>query len=390
MPYRERTLSIGDEMGLGKDQPLDAKILTPIGWTTMGQIQVGDLAIGHDGQPYPITGTYPQGLQKVYRITFQDGSSTECGKNHLWEVNTPLRNFRNQPPKILTLSKILEMGVSRSNKRVHHIRLCSPTNFKIHNQHDIAPYLLGYILGNSGLSSGTVRISIPDQETIERLNGLLPQGYHLSHQAAYDYLVIRDKRSTRPNDVRLMLDRLGLMGTKSCDKHIPQEYLWGRVELRIELLQGLIDSDGHVRPLDGNIEYSTSSPTLAKDVQQLIWSLGGTAKIRPKKTKCLDSYRMSVILPDEIDPCQLERKKIHRRLRPKYPPYRVIAKIEEVGFKQTKCIKIDSPDNLYITDDFIVTHNTVEALGTCNSLSPESILVVCPATLVLNWKRRAE
>lgn len=387
---RQYTL-LGDEMGLGKDQPLDAKILTPLGWTTMGEVKVGDLVIGSDGHAYPVEGTYPQGPREIYRIIFQDGSSTRCGREHLWEVNTPLRKSRAQPPRILSTLDILKEGLHNKNKNHRHfIRLAHPTNFATGTELPLHPYLVGYLLGNGGLSQGTVRVTIPDPETVERLSSLLPNDYQLNHQAAYDYLVVHSRRTSAPNQVRLALANLGLMGHLSPEKFIPPSYLWTTTTNREQLLQGLIDADGHVRPKDGNIEYSSSSPHLAKDVQQLVWSLGGTAKIRPKKTKRLPSYRMSIILPNEIAPCQLTRKKIHRRPRTKYPPYRAIAKIEEAGLVETKCISVRSPDHLYITDDFILTHNTVEALGVINRIRPRRVLVVCPATLCRNWQAEAE
>jgi len=184
------------------------------------------------------------------------------------------------------------------------------------------------------------------------------------------------------------------MGHLTHEKFVPHEYLWTNIQNRVALLQGLIDSDGHVRPKDGNIEYSSSSPQLAKDVQQLIWSLGGTAKIRPKKTKRRLSYRMSVILPNDIQPCLLERKLAHRRRRDKYPPCRSMVKIDFVGLKKTQCITVSSPDGLYVTDNFILTHNTVQALGFVNvlrekSIKPSNVLVLCPGTLTFNWRNEA-
>lgn len=388
---RQYTL-FGDEMGLGKDQPLDAKILTPHGWTTMNEVQVGDLVIGSNGRAYPVTGTYPQGQCRVYRVTFQDGGSTKCGAHHLWEVNTPLRRSRGQAPRVLNTTDLLKEGlVNKNGNRRHFVRLARPVNFKKRPHHLIHPYILGYLLGNGGLSQGTVRVTMPDQETVERVSRLLPRGCRLSRQYLNDYLIVHNGQKTpAPNEIRLELNRLGLMGHLSPTKFVPQEYMWGTTQERCELLQGLIDSDGHVRPKDGNIEYSSSSPRLAQDVQQIIWSLGGTAKIRPKKTKKLPSYRMSVILPNNVDPCLLSRKKIHRRKRLKYPPCRTIIKIELVGRRQTKCIRINSPDNLYVTDDFILTHNTIESLGVINYVRPRHVLVVCPATLCRNWQIEAE
>jgi len=343
MPYQKAGIAYhlahkdsynGDDMGLGKDQVLTAKILTPAGWTTMGEIKKGDLVVGSDGHSYPVTGVYPQGWRNVFRVTFQDGANTECGEEHLWEVNTPLRHHRGCTPKILSTRQIMNIGLrEKNNNSRHFVRLAKPRDFS-KKPLDVDPYVMGYLLGNGGLSQTSVRVTIPP------------------------------------------------------------EYMWTTKQNRVALLQGLIDSDGHVSPIDGNIEYSSSSPQLAKDVQQLIWSLGGIARIRPKKTNRRMSYRMSVILPNDVVPCRLTRKLAHHKKRTKYPPCRSIVKIEPVGLKETQCIAVDSPDHLYVTDDFILTHNTIQALGVVSSLRVSNprlnTLVLCPRTLTFNWKNEAE
>jgi len=387
---------LGDDMGIGKDQPLDAKILTPQGWTTMGKVKKGQLIIGSDGCAYPVENVYPQGERKIFRVTFQDGATTECGENHLWEVNTPLRHQRGNPPKVLTTKQIMDMGLKDKNNHIHFVRLVEPCN---HAGRPIFvdPYIIGYLLGNGGLSQVSAHVTIPDRESVERISSLLPEGFILSPQTSPIEFIVTTKehKPGRPNGFLDYLRKIDLMGYHSYEKKIPHNYLWTTTQNRIALLQGLIDSDGHVRPIDGNIEYSSSSPQLAKDVQQLIWSLGGTAKIRPKTTKCRISYRMSVRLPNNIQPCRLTRKLKNNIKREKYPPCRSIVKIDFVGHKKTQCIAVNSPDHLYITDDFIVTHNTVQALGFINYLrlndnKPKSILIVCPSTLRFNWKQEIE
>jgi SNF2 family DNA or RNA helicase len=384
----------GDDMGLGKAQSLDAKILTPSGWTTMGEIKKEDLVVGSDGHSYPVIGVYPQGKGKVFHVTFQDGASAECDEQHFWEVNTPLRHHRGYAPKILTTRQIIDIGLTEKNgNRRHFIRLAKSYNYSKKDL-TIDPYVMGYLLGNGGLSQDSVRVTIPDRESVERFSSLLPNGFILSQQNPIDYIITTaNPQRGRRNPFLAELRRLTLMGHLTHEKFIPSEYLWTSTSNRVSLLQGLIDSDGHVRPKDGNIEYTSSSSQLAKDVQQLIWSLGGIAKIRPKKTKRRMSYRMSVILPNDIVPCRLSRKLAHHRTRPKYPPSRSITKIEYVGIKETQCIAIDSPDHLYVTDDFILTHNTIQTLGFINCLrstQPDlNTLILCPGPLTFNWREEA-
>ena len=388
----------GDDMGLGKDQPLDAKLLTPNGWIRMGDIKLHDLVIGSDGKEHHVTGVFPQGRNMVFRVSFQDGSSTECGENHLWEVNTPLRKSRGNAPRVFTTRQIIDDGlIDRQGNHKHHIKLVKPCQFPS-RPHLIHAYVMGYLLGNGGLSQSSVRVTIPDEESVDTINHLLPNSYFLSKQTPIDYIITTpESQRGRGKGTNLILDemrRLGLMKHLSYEKFIPQEYLWDSLENRQLLLQGLIDSDGHVRPHDANIEYSSSSPQLAKDIQHLIQSLGGTAKIRPKTTKRRLSYRMSVRVPNSIRPCLLKRKARHYRPKTKYFPCRLIHNIEEVGFKETQCISINSDNNLYVTDDFIVTHNTVQSLGFVNCLritNPRlSTLVLAPSTLAFNWRNEAD
>ena len=215
---------VGDDMGLGKEQPLDAKILTPNGWRTMGDIKKGNLVVGSNGHAYPVPGVYPQGVRKVFRITFQDGASTECGENHLWEVNTTSRIQLGFPPQILSLHQIMDIGLLNKD----------------------------------------------------------------------DYYVIRMINPT--------------------------------------ILKSLIDKHGFSRPTP-----------------------------RYQKTN---------------------------------PLYRLIEMVEPIGIKETQCIAVASPDHLYVTDDFILTHNTIQTLGFLNCLrttQPDlNVLILAPSTLAFNWRDEAQ
>jgi superfamily II DNA or RNA helicase len=375
---------IADEMGLGKAQPLNARLLTPAGWTTMGAIRVGDLVIGSDGKPTEVTGVFNQGVKEIFRVVFSDGSATECCDEHLWLVNSALRKWQKSAPRALPLSQIRKKLTLSNGNRLHYIPLVAPVAFEGRTDFVLDPYLLGALLGDGGIAHQVI-FSSADADMIETIRALLPPGHSIKHHDNYDWGISGTGR-VGGNIVRNELRRLGLFGKKSETKFIPDEYKYASAEVRQKVLQGLLDTDGHVRPADNNIEYSSSSKRLAGDVQFLVESLGGTAKIRPKKTKCLPSYRMSVALPSQILPFRLPRKADVYHPRGKYPPSRSIVSVIPVGRKRARCISVAAPDHLYVTDRFILTHNTIQAILVANSLPlGAKILVLCPASVISNW-----
>ena len=161
--------------------------------------------------------------------------------------------------------------------------------------------------------------------------------------------------------------RLNLYNCKSDNKFIPSEYLIDSIENRISLLQGLLDTDGYISTM-GSISYTTVSPKLAKDIIHLVRSLGGIATQKNRITKYTyknkikegkRSYTITIKLPDYIIPFKCQRKLKRVCLHKKYFPMRYIKNVELIGEEYCQCILIDDPRHLYITDDFIVTHNTL-------------------------------
>ena len=381
---------LADEMGLGKAQPLDAKVLTPSGWVRMGDLRVGDVVINSAGGASRVTGVFPQGEKDVYRVTFTDGSSTECCDDHLWEVNTPVRNWRNAPPRVLPLREIRKQLTRANGNHIHFVRLVRPVEFPP-RELPIDPYLLGLLLGDGGMSTHNVRFSSADAELVTATASRLPAGVRLTRVPGkvYDWNLVSPRPGAQ-NGLITALRGLGLLGKRSERKFIPEAYQFAPVSDRVALLQGLLDTDGSVRA-DNNIEYATSSRQLALDVRDLVRSLGGVTRIRVKRTPRLPAYRMSIILPAEIRPFRLERKASRYKPRAKYPPARAITAVEVVGRKPCQCIAVDAPDRLYVTDDYILTHNTMQTILSLRLLFHQGLirqaLLITPKPLVHNWAR---
>jgi len=162
-----RLLIYGTE-GIGKAQPLDAKVLTPHGFVVMGEIRVGDHVIGSDGKPHRVLGVYPQGEKEVFRVTFRDGSTTECCDDHLWFTQTRGERDRGLSGAVRTLRDIRQ-ALRYGTHFNHAVPRVHPVEFESGEQPlPIDPWLLGIYLGD-GCSSGNVLITNPEPDIRERI-----------------------------------------------------------------------------------------------------------------------------------------------------------------------------------------------------------------------------
>lgn len=382
VPYRRGYLLYG-EPGNGKALTLTSKIITPSGYTLMRDIKVGDSVLNSGGTPSVVTGVFPQGIRDVYQVNFSDGSSVECTLDHLWSTTERMHRKQDQPKKYTTKSllDILNSLTDRSGASNHSIPLTQPLQFSAVPV-PLDPYLLGVLLGDGCLQKDGVSITNPEESIIKECEGLLPEGVQFVRK---DSLTVSLSRiNTRaPNVVLRALAQLTLRGHKSTEKFIPKEYLFSSVENRIALLQGLMDTDGSCSRT--TVEYSTSSPQLAKDFRFLVESLGGTCTTssripnytyRGENRQGARSYRLFPCLPTGLSPF---RASIHKRNaylpRTKYFPRRLIRSIEFVGKKETQCISVDATDNLYLTDHCILTHNTSALVAMASDLGMDIGLI---------------
>lgn len=400
LAFTERAL-LADDMGLGKAQPLDAKILTPYGWTLMGNVQTGDEVINSQGNVSHVIGVYPQGFKDVFRVEFTDGSSTECCDDHLWLVNSASRRWKGYPPRTMMLRDMRENLREPSGNSRYFIPVIKPVQFGARSLL-LDPYLLGALIGDGSLTQHSLTISSADDELLNFVREKLPCSVNLNKIQGYDWRISQG-RTSKVNPVMAALRSLDVAGKKSEKKFIPTAYKFASLDDRTALLQGLLDTDGCVRKADNNIEFSTTSHCLAKDMIELVQSLGGRASLRHKtptftykgeRRQGQLSYRMSIALPSAIEPFRLSRKAQLYHPRTKYPPARAIRTVTYVGQKETQCIAVDSLDNLYVTDDYILTHNTVQAIAASRLLKDwhdiKKVLIVTPASVKFQWGREIE
>lgn len=404
--------------GTSKAQPNDAQILTPEGWELMENIKEGDYVYAINGKPTRVLSVHPQGIKDIYKISFSDGTSTECTKDHLWltktyNERTYLKNFENRNKRrkaknrpeyehkdskyintcingsVKTLEEIMnsiDVGTGKKPHKNHTIPLISqPLEFE-KKEHIISPYIMGILLGDGCLRT-QVMFTTADEEILEKIKKEIPESMEVVNAYNIDYRLVsknRDKKNLFLNEIR----RMNLAGTYSDTKFIPHEYLFDSAENRLELLKGLMDSDGFVavraRSSKTNlIGFGTASKQLAEGVRFLVESLGGVATCTRQKTfftykgrnkQGKSSYQLFLNIP--INPFYIARKSLMFKERVKYFPSRYISSVEYVGQKPAQCLLVEDPNHLYLTNNCIVTHNT--------------ILAVYSALLLLNQKRASD
>lgn len=352
------------DTGVGKANKCSEPLLTPHGWTLMGDIEVGDEVIGPDGLPTPVVAVHPQGEQDTYRVTFSDGTWSECNLDHLWTVTywgssrASGKQVRVERTTTISTRELLRRGVKTpKGRRKFRIPMVAPVQFEPRDL-PVDPYTLGVILGDGHIRpDGEVRFTA-EAECLTRI-GLTDLHDHPSPGIA-------TKSSTQWRDDLISLE---LAGTKSDSKFVPEDYLWSSEADRRALLAGLVDTDGHALP-SGGVEFTSTSQHLAEAVVHLVQSLGGTAGStweQPREAHYLDDdgerveckpyWRVTFRLLDQ--PFRLERK-AQQWVRPtKYLPHRHIESIERVGRDEHQCITVGREDGLYVTRSFIVTHNSV-------------------------------
>ncbi len=374
------------DCGLGKGQPIGSKILTPKGWVNIENLTIDNKIIASDGKEYDIKGIYPKEELNTYRFYFSDGSSFVVDEDHLHIVRTYNDKARGKPFRVMSTKEILSTPIrygSGNKSRVYDIPIVKPINF---NKKEllINPYILGVIIGDGCITSNSVSISNPDIEILNKINSLLPTDMSISKSKGIEYSLI--KGSGYKNPITLALRDYGLMGAKSNDKFIPQDYLFSSVEERLELLRGLMDTDGYIKDTS---QYYTVSEQLKNDVVHLIRSLGGIPTVSLKKSPKFtyknetkhgqDCYIITFSLKT-FNPFSLPRKAKLWNQNPR-DNGRWIDKIEFEKKQKTICISVNSPDKSYVTENFIVTHNTLMQLEFANQVVKNTkgkVLILAP------------
>lgn len=372
--------------GSGKALKNGTGVLTPNGYVPIETLKIGDIIYGVDGKEQRVEGVYPQGKKEVYRVEFSDDSVIECCKDHLWTYQTYNMRRTTKKWKTDTLEHIMNnVSISvypHTNKRGeshNRANIYIPMSEAIEfgeKQLPIMPYALGALLGDGCLRehNGSCAYSFfnLDYQIVDRV---------ISELSLLNAELVAD--STNPGNYRIrvgfgsdgsrkgllrdILGDLGLNSTNSHDKFIPNIYKYSSVDDRLDLLRGIIDTDGHCNGT--SYEITLASEKLIDDIKFVVESLGMTAVKTEKIATCSSVtngkspysvvYRLYIKASDAIQKLHWTTQKDVNWREGQTSARRTITNIQSNGkFEEMTCIKVSNSDGLFVTENCIVTHNT--------------------------------
>ena len=337
----------------GKALSLDTPIPTPNGWTTMGDLKIGDNILSPSGNSVSVTmKTETMYNHDCYKLYFDNGEEIIADANHLWEVDS---SYWRTGKKVITSQEIFEQyqkkSVNKRGKGVQgslYIHKSNPIKF-IKNKLNIDPYLLGVWLGDGYSSDGRI----------------------IAHKDDYDFYKqkfdVEYERESN-NCIRFKIGNL-YSKLKECDllknKHIPLKYLRSSYEDRLELLRGLMDTDGSIRKNSRSFEFYQKNYDIILQVVELLSSLGIKSNIRRKEIKGNYYYTVSFSTKERVFNLPRKVKNIDlKKSDRKQESRHYIHKIEKVDSVPVACIQVNSEDHLFLCGKtFIPTHNSTTVVS---------------------------
>lgn len=368
----------------GHALPYNAKVLKRNGFVPIVTLKVGDKICGGNGDFVTVKGIYPQGPREMYKVTFSDGVSTLCDKEHLWTVATLNEKFNTY-----SLSTLMNQGLIAPTGRIkYRIPLVQPVQFT-KKKVPIHPYLLGALINGTFNRGDVITFRTKHKEVLPRVKELLARhNFKLSEpitnsDTGVEECYILSKSETLSNNwLNNKLHELGLRNLEPDEKFIPPVYLFGSPEQRRQLLNGLIDTMGSfchksdTAELKRNnkhaftVEFISKSKQLLKDIKFLVESLGGVTDLHEvsathkkigegkyvntfegffRMSIKVRNFGMRVINAEFTERCNLNKVLLQRTIKSIEKTKKVVEAI---------CIEVDEPNGLFVTNDFIVTHNT--------------------------------
>jgi len=358
---------------------LDTPIATTTGWTTMGDIKVGDKVFNSKGMPTDVIGVSPIFYNhKCYKLRFSDGAEIVADAEHGWSIS-PLRTGRRPGPHYSE-----PIGSIKRNTDYIHNTYKMKESISKHPQAKwnyrvavapaldlpsiglpIPPYVLGVWLGDGNTNDARLTVAYSDWQIIDEIKkegiNALERSKH-SETTASVVLGGDRRQAERDKSIQAKLRELSLLG----NKHIPSLYFRAGTKQRLALLQGIMDTDGHIA-MGGNCEITLCNERLVNDVAELLRSLGYKCVIRESDAKlngvCVGRrWRICFKAYKSQPPVKLARKAANLSDEPKTRPLsrgRMIVACDPVGSVPVRCITVASDDHMFLAGENLVP--------TCNS-----------------------
>ena len=362
----------GDNIGRGgrktrfwKDeaQPLTSGILTPFGWMTMRDMKVGSLVSTPDGRWSMVKHINDVGVAPCYVVRFVDGTSVECSENHLWTV-THNRTGKTTTERTIELFKKYKYEPENSGTQYrYHTPKTEPIEFVGRGAYPLHPYIVGALLGDGSIKhvpKYRPSMTSADPEIPAMIAKLLPDDCRIVKGKGFEYRLndIKGARGRfKVSRASQAIMAAGIAGHGAETKFIPDMYKFGSIDDRLSLLQGLMDTDGSAS--GGTLTFHTCSKQLADDVRFVVQSLGGCSSqnVKPDHRGYRDMYCLHIVFDDGTIPFRLQRK--IDQMKPRKRSWgKNIVDIRPIGEQIVRCITIENPDGLYLTDHCNVTHNS--------------------------------
>lgn len=346
---------------------IDTPIPTPTGFKTVKDIQVGDIVYAGDGSPTKVI-TVTDIMQKPsYDVKFLDGNHMIACEGHLWELNVRQKTGCRKGPNNGEDRKRLIRDTKWISENLYDGIARKSYNCRISIEHKIdcpdaelpiPPYLLGLWLGDGTAICGEIASADPCVFDHIKPYGAMHRNkfqYQITHE-----LDVKHKKSTYWYFNRQLIDN-----NLKENKHIPEAYLLASYNQRLELLQGLMDTDGTVSK-KGEVSFCAKNERLAKDVYRLIRSLGIIATVKKNETWLYErnhGHHWNIFLRvDSSTPVfKLQRKLDRLRTNKKFDKTKILAITEciPVGIQPVKCIGVEHPSHTFLAGvGYIKTHNT--------------------------------
>ena len=356
-----RKLTIQLAGGTGKLEPYSTLIPTPTpqGFTRMGDLKVGDYVFDRTGKPTKILEIFEQGVTDIYKVTFKDGRSVLCGKEHLWTVKTHKNGIWKTVETKDMMKDYKTLSSHKKSKGLiewdykYYIPSCKPVQYP-HQDVPIDPWVLGCFIGNGCCTLPQLSISCRSDEIPIRIAEMYDfELCYPKHNRMYTFK--KDGHYVKTKDFFKSIP--SIIGKYSHEKFIPNEYMYNDIQTRIKIVQGLMDVNGSINPNGGRFltQYTSPSKRLLKQIQRLIYSFGYSASIVIDKHgwKYKNGFCGKLILhvPHTFKKCLFTVKRKfdiaqHANESPNndFYPKMMITDIRKIGKDNARCILVDNDE----------------------------------------------